>query len=258
MTGGRFDGLRARWVNTAAGNGAGPAQDGREIRAWVVEALKQIPMPDAPVQTPWVVAPSALIAPHLPRPLARIPGRLDRFGAIRLSPHEIGIDTPRAVPWHDVVELRTTPLLDVLTVGTGGSLATLAARLLHTPKIMDGALRAVGEKAAEAVRSLLLIAAAQYAERVATVQIPTAVVHRSGRRGHAVMTSGLFSSAVLALPAVADSVLATAAMHGVPITGARIAPQLDAPPAPGRYRPALGPRAAADPAPIIRHEEGLS
>lgn len=229
MSGGRFDKFRERAANTGrAVAGAVPgsgrpddqaSRDAPEIRAWVLETLRQIPMPDAPVGAPWILAPSALIAPHLPRPLTRIPGRLDRYGAVRLTPHEIGLDTPRPVPWSAVVEVRTIPLLDVLTIGTGGSIATLAARMLHTPKILDGAVRSIAEKAAEAVRSLLLIAAAEHAERVATVQIPTAVVYRAGRRGNATMTAGLFSSAVLALPPVTNSVLATASSNGVRIAG---------------------------------------
>ncbi|MGH3812556.1 MAG: hypothetical protein ACRDUV_08880, partial [Pseudonocardiaceae bacterium] len=119
-----------------------------EIRGWVTEALSRVPMPDAPVCEPWVFAPSALIAPHLPRPLARVPGLLDRFGAVRLAPHEIGIDTARPVPWKDVVELRTLPLLDILTVGTSGSLAALATHLLPAmPRVAESLLRTGAEKA---------------------------------------------------------------------------------------------------------------
>jgi hypothetical protein len=150
----------------------GPMTNG-EIRAWVAEALSRVPMPDAPVREPWVLAPSALIAPHLPRPLAQVSGLLDRFGAIRLTPHEIGIDTAHPVPWRHVVEVRTLPLLDVLTVGTSGSLAALAARLLPTvPRVAECFLRAGAEKAAEAVRSLLLIAAAEHAERAPRCRFP--------------------------------------------------------------------------------------
>ncbi|MGH4007458.1 MAG: hypothetical protein ACRDTH_04705 [Pseudonocardiaceae bacterium] len=195
------------------------APRGEEIRAWVTEALSRVPMPDAPVREPWTFAPSALIAPRLPRPLARVPGLLDRFGAIRLTPHEIGIDTARPVAWEDVVELRTLPLLDLLTTGTSSSLAALGARLLPpVPRLADGLLRAGAEKAAEAVRSLLLIAASAHAERAASVQVPAAIVYRSGWWGHKTMTAGLFSSAVLALPRLTDSVVATAQQHSVPIT----------------------------------------
>ncbi|MGH3824643.1 MAG: hypothetical protein ACRDRA_17685 [Pseudonocardiaceae bacterium] len=131
MTGsGRFEGLRAR-VGSVAGAAVERAMSVRpvgaaehehepergesEIRAWVAEALSRVPMPDAPVREPWVLAPSALIAAHLPGPLAQVLGLLDRFGAIRLAPHEIGIDTARPVPWKDVVEVRTLPLLELVT-----------------------------------------------------------------------------------------------------------------------------------------------
>lgn len=224
---------------------------GEEIRAWVTEALSRVPMPDAPVREPWIFAPSALIAPRLPRPLARVPGLLDRFGAIRLTPHEIGIDTARTVAWKDVVELRTLPLLDLLTTGTSSSLAALGARLLPpVPRLADGLLRAGAEKAAEAVRSLLLIAASAHAERAASVQVPAEIVYRSGWRGHKTMTAGLFSSAVLALPRLTDSVLATAQQHSVPITagssnGQHGSPQV--PTAQVRYQRAVLPRRPAPP-----------
>lgn len=233
--GGRFEGLHTR-ARSAAGAAVDRATSSarsvaasrnrpeagrgeREIRSWVTEALNRVPMPDAPVREPWVLAPSALIAPHLPRPLARAPGLLDRFGAIRLAPHEIGIDTAYPVPWKDVVELRTLPLLDVLTISTSGGLAALGARLLPPgPRLAAGLLHAGVEKAAEAVRSLLLIAASEHAERAASALVPTAIVYRAGRRGHRTMTAGLFSSAVLALPRLSDSVLATARQHAIPIT----------------------------------------
>jgi len=73
------------------------------------------------------------------------------------------------------------------------------------------------EKAAEAVRSLLLIAAAEHAERAASVQVPAEVIYQAGWRGHKTMTASLFSSAILALPRLTDSVLATARQHAVPI-----------------------------------------
>lgn len=221
---GKLAGAAAGHIRTSArsggvaGSGDQPGR-GEEIRAWVTEALSRVPMPEAPVSEPWVFAPSALIAPRLPGPLARVPGLLDRFGAIRLTPHEIGIDTARPVAWKDVVELRTLPLLDLLITGTSTSLTALGARLLPpVPRLADGLLRAGAEKAAEAVRSLLLIAASAHAERAVSVQVPAAIVYRSGWRGHKTMTAGLFSSAVLALPRLTDSVLATARQHSVPIT----------------------------------------
>ncbi|MGH8920169.1 MAG: hypothetical protein ACRD0H_17860, partial [Actinomycetes bacterium] len=71
---GRFDGLRRRVGGMAAaavdrakpgvrsvnppGDGHEPDREGWEIRAWVTEALSRIPMPDAPVREPWVLAPS--------------------------------------------------------------------------------------------------------------------------------------------------------------------------------------------------------
>ena len=188
------------------------------IHEWVVDALQRVPMPDVPVQQPWAFAPSALVAPHLPGPLARVPGVLDRFGAIRLSPFDVGIDMACPVPWHEVVEVRTRPLLDLLTETASGSAAALGARLLPPVPLVGKALtRAGSARAAEAMRALLQVAASAHAERAAETQVPAAIVYRSGRRGRKIMAAGLFSSAVLALPRVADSVLATARAHAVPI-----------------------------------------
>jgi hypothetical protein len=50
------------------------------------------------------------------------------------------------------------------------------------------------------------------------VQVPVEIVYRAGMwRRRSTMTAGLFSSAVLALPKVAASVLATAQHHEIPI-----------------------------------------
>jgi hypothetical protein len=130
-----------------------------DIPTWVTEALNRVPLPDVPVRSPWTFAPSALVAPHLPGPLRRIPGLLDRFGAVRLTPQEIGIDTARPVPWLDVVELRTHPLLDVLTIDSTENIKTLVARLLPPVPFVKNQLVSLGaEKAAEALRALVLLA----------------------------------------------------------------------------------------------------
>jgi hypothetical protein len=73
-------------------------------------------------------------------------------------------------------------------------------------------------KVTEVVRAVVLIAVREHAQRAASVQVPPEIVSRAGWLGRRnTMTAGLFSSAVLALPTVAASVLVTARQHGVPI-----------------------------------------
>lgn len=226
-----------------------------EVQAWILDALRRVPMPDAPVHRPWVFAPSALVAPHLPGPLARVPGLLDRFGAIRLSPVDIGIDVARPVPWRDVIEVRTRPLLDLLTETTGTSVAALGARLLPpVPLVAKALTRAGSAMAAEAMRALVQAAAAAHAERASVAHLPAVIVYRSGRRGRKTMTAGLFSSAVLALPMVTESVLATARCHGVairPVASAGRPEHRHPPPAQAGYQRVALPR-TPDPRPLQR------
>jgi hypothetical protein len=182
-------------------------------------ALGGLRLPGAPVEEPWDCSAAAVIAPHLPGALRRVPHLLDRFGAIRLSATEIGIDTRRAVPWPHVVEVRTRPMLDVIAAAAGGNLGATVARLIPPVPILGrvvrGGVSAVADRVVAAVLAIYLAALGD-PDQADTARVPVEVVHRARLRQRT-MSAGLVSSAVLCLPQVAASVLATARAHRVSI-----------------------------------------
>jgi hypothetical protein len=180
-------------------------------------------LPSVPVDEPWDCSAAAVITPYLPGPLRRVPHLLDRFGAVRLSRGEIGIDGTRPVPWSSVVEVRTRPMLDVAATSAGDNLTTWTARLIPPvpvlARVARGGVAVVADRAAEAILALFLAALGDQPDRTGAMQVPVEVVHRARLRRSRTMSAGLVSSAILCLPQVASSVLATAHGHGVPVVG---------------------------------------
>lgn len=177
-------------------------------------------MPSAPVAQLWDCSAAAVIAPHLPRALRRVPHLLDRFGAIRLSHTDIGIDGTSPVPWSTVVQVRTRPLLDVIATTGGDNLGAQASRLIPPVPILArvarGGVSVIADRAAAAVLAIFS-AALDDPDHAGAAQVPVEVVHRTRLRRSHTMSAGLVSTAVLCLPQVTASVLATAAEHGVPV-----------------------------------------
>lgn len=179
-------------------------------------------LPNAPVEQPWDCSAAAVVAPHLPRVLRRVPHLLDRFGAVRLSHDEVGVDGTRPVPWSAVVEVRTRPMLDVIATTGGENLGAQAARLIPPvpllARVARGGVSFVADRAAAAVLAIFLAALGDPDQAGAT-QVPVEIVHRTRLGRTRTMSAGLVSSAVLCLPRVTASVLATAGVHGVPVVG---------------------------------------
>lgn len=202
-----------------------------EAAGWVAAALRRMRLPAAPPAQPWDFSASALLASRLPGVLRWMPGVLDRFGAVRLASDEIGIDATRSVRWSSVVELRTRPLLDVLSFATSDNLSKRAALLIPRVPLLGRLARRgiarVADRTAEMVLSIMLLALGGHAERASSIQVPVEIVYRTRWGRHRTMTAGLVSSAVLSLPEVTASVVATARLHDVPISSA---------PQTGRYR----------------------
>ncbi|HEY6737696.1 MAG TPA: hypothetical protein VI076_02515, partial [Actinopolymorphaceae bacterium] len=74
------------------------------------------PAPTFPVTEPWEVSIGELArrSGKVPKLAVKTLGLLDRFGAVRIGPDEIGFDDEN-VAWDKVVELRTRRLSDLIT-----------------------------------------------------------------------------------------------------------------------------------------------
>jgi hypothetical protein len=161
---------------------------------------------------------AALITPHLPHSIRRVPGLLDRFGAVRLTPVDIGIDSIRAVRWSDVLEVQTYPLRDAIATTVATSIDRQVGRLILPIPGMKFATRSVTSGVADlidAAIAAILLAAVQ--DQRGDAQVPCLIVYRRHWKTES-LSPGLVSSAVLCLPWVAASILATAQQHQIRIT----------------------------------------
>lgn len=183
---------------------------------WVRSALASMPMPEAPSARPWDCSAAALIAPRLPVGVRRVAGSLDRFGAVRLSPWQIGIDTMRAVPWQDVLEVQTRPLLDVIATTIGEQAARFAPPMPGVRYAANKVLPYV----ANTIASTLLVSLLDRRDGAAGAQVPYAITVR-GKRKPETTTAGPVSAAILCLPQVSACLVTTAGCYGIPIVGAQ-------------------------------------
>jgi hypothetical protein len=178
------------------------------------DALARLPMPESPASRLWEFSAKAFLRPYLPAPLRRAPTALDRLGALRLGPTAIGLDTQGDVPWTDVLEVRTRSLFDVLSDGFVEDLRRRSAELLPPLPGMGKASAWAADKMAELTLSVFLLALPDAPERVAP-DVPAEIVRRNSRGRPERMVPGMLSTAILALPAVSDSVLSTARANGI-------------------------------------------
>lgn len=175
-------------------------------------AQERMRWPEEPVAGPWGVSISYFLRPYLHAPLS-LTRHLDRFGGLEFAPHFVTFDSHR-VQWVQVVQVRTVPLLDAITTAAVDTAADRIGGLLPPVPGKKLALDWLASKSTDLLLSLCLTALGDLGERALSVHVPTQVVYlRKGGRPK-VLESSLFSSAVLALPQVNRSVLATAAAHG--------------------------------------------
>lgn len=188
--------------NGAAATGADLVRLAQERMRW----------PEEPVAGPWGVSISYFLRPYLHAPLY-LTRHLDRFGGLEFAPHFVTFDSQR-VQWVQVVQVRTVPLLDAITTAAVDTAADRIGGMLPPIPGRKLALDWLAGKSADLLLSLCLTALGDLGERALSVHVPTQVVYlKKGGRAK-VLESSLFSAAVLALPQVNRSVLATAAAHG--------------------------------------------
>lgn len=161
-------------------------------------------MPDIPATELWDFSAAALLKPRLPPGTRWLAGKLDGFGAVRFSARAIGIDSTGPIRWTDIIEIHTQPPLDAMTGAAKDTVITTLTRMLPVGRGMSAR---VLDEMVEVVLGML-----RRAERDSVV--PYEFVYRAWLRRRT-LTPGLVSAAVLALPQVAASVLATAAANGV-------------------------------------------
>ncbi len=171
--------------------------------------------PPYPLVAPWSLTVVDLLETRfsVPGPARKVLSQLDRFGAVRLSPDEVGFDNEEAA-WSTVVEVRTAPAAEVLT---RHAVEREAARLKAALPPLPGRAWVVGK-----VTDLLVATVARFRDAdtdALTPQIAVDIAYK-GRLGRTKrLEAGAVTAMVLAaVPGANDVLLRTAADHGATIT----------------------------------------
>ncbi|WP_030276130.1 hypothetical protein [Streptomyces sp. NRRL B-24484] len=203
-------------LGTAARTGRAKARNVVGEGDWVRRALATLPPPEAPATEEWEVSIAALIGrhPRVPGPAVRLLHQLDGLGQVAFGPEKVGFDG-EDVPWTKVQELRLHSTLDLLPdVVLDKEVDRIREFLPPVP-----GRKWVVARAAEGLLTLVM-AAAEAAEAAGREErlLPCEIVHRGLLGRPRQLGGGLFAATALAaLPVAADSLVATAKSHGVPV-----------------------------------------
>lgn len=191
---------------------------------WVRTALGALPVPSAPAVATWEYSLGVLIClhPRVPAATAKLLTALDSLGAVRFGPEDVGFDG-EYVPWEKVTGLR---LHDAFTVMTTDGLDAEIDRVREVLPPLPGR-KWVVSKAVEAAATVALASLEQAADRrLEAVEVACEITYKGLLGRQKTLNASLFATALLAQrPEVAQSLVATAVAHGVPVTPAPAATQ---------------------------------
>jgi hypothetical protein len=202
---------------------------GEVFSVWVAKAVRAYPRPVYPLEREWNVSVQGLLrlVPRLPRIATAPLGVLDRFGAVTVGPERVGLDG-KDVDWDRVVEVRTEPAWTLLSA----EMLELDLAGIFTMIPAVPGRRWVLRRISELLFTLYLAvlppadddpaADAPPAEgdgprlTVFAPVVSTVVYRRMVGRGEA-RASSMSALLQVALPGTADTIVATARAHGVPV-----------------------------------------
>ena len=199
-----------------------PTDVGDLVTDWVAAALDAYPRPAYPLAREWDVSVQGLVrlVPYVPRFATAPLGLLDRFGAVTVGPERVGLDG-KDVEWDRVLEVRTEPAWTALSAEALE--ADLARFVTFIPPLPGRAwvLRKIGELVLSLYLSALPPEDAPVDDEGGGPRVsgggsggrdPPRV---GGGGGAGSATSALLQ---LALPGAVDTIVRTAAQHGVTVT----------------------------------------
>lgn len=189
---------------------------------WAYTALASSAPPAVPADEPWRLSLGSLLGrhPRTPQIARRALGLLDRFGAVRLGPAGLGFDGEE-IAWDKVTEIRTRNAFEVMTTQ---ALEHEVDRLRELLPPVPGRKWLV-TKAAEALATVVLAALEQGSadhQRLDELVVPNEIVHHGLTGRQKIQDGGLFAAATLVIvDQAARSMVATAQLHGVPVSPAQ-------------------------------------
>ncbi|SEH48087.1 hypothetical protein SAMN04489835_0306 [Mycolicibacterium rutilum] len=168
-----------------------------------------------PVQGEWSIGIGGLLAEHprVPSQMHGLVRKLDRYGGLAISDRGLSVDGDH-IEWSSVTEIRTRNIVDYLLAD--GVVQALDA--LPLPRF-PGRKRVL-DALSKAVFTLLLAAAKEQFDRGAEILIPAEIEYRGGLNRRRQLAPGILAALVLADPAVAQCLQATAHAHGTAIVPA--------------------------------------
>lgn len=199
-----------------------PTDVGDLVTDWVAAALDAYPRPVYPLAREWDVSVQGLVrlVPYVPRFATAPLGLLDRFGAVTVGPQRVGLDG-KDVEWDRVLEIRTEPAWTALSAEALE--ADLARFVTFIPPLPGRAwvLRKIGELVLSLYLSALPPEDApvddEGGDPLFSRVVSSVRYRRRFGQGEADVsaTSALLQ---LALPGTVDTIVRTAAQHGVTVT----------------------------------------
>jgi hypothetical protein len=199
-----------------------------------IKQLKElIPSPDATSTEPWEVSIAELVRKtgKVPKLATKALGLFDRFGAVRITPDEIGFDGEE-VPWDKVVELRTHGVANLLTGQAlerevdriRGYLPPVPGRKWVVDKVVNLSLDLTMAVAGDQLRQAADVAEGINADEAGPNPDPDAqnvvaeIVYKGMMRRTKELSCGLFAASVMiANRDVSRALRQGAAMRGIPV-----------------------------------------
>ncbi|MGY4644244.1 hypothetical protein [Cellulomonas sp. URHB0016] len=219
------DGIVDELLDTLIAEERHATEPGEVFSVWVAKAIRAYPRPAYPLEREWNVSVQGLLrlVPRLPRIATAPLGLLDRFGAVTVGPERVGLDG-KDVDWNRVVEVRTEPAWTLLSAEMLE--LDLSGIITLIPPVPGR--RWVLRRISELMFTLYLAALPPLDDdRDATggdgpgltvfAPVVSTVVYRR-MLGHGEARASAMSALLqVALPGTADTIVATARAHGVPV-----------------------------------------
>lgn len=201
--------------------GSRRAVEGAARGEWAHTALTSVPPPAVPVAEPWVLSVGALLGrhPRTPQLVHRALGLLDGFGAVHLGQESVGFDGEE-IPWEKLVEIRTRNAFEVMTTQ---ALEQEVDRIRQLLPPVPGRKWLV-TRAAEALATVVLAALehGSFDRPLDRIEVPVEIAYKGLLGRQRVLTGGLFAVAGLVVVGqAAESLVATARQHGLPVVPGR-------------------------------------
>lgn len=188
--------------------------DVRELVEMFQQLLAKRRPPAGPIPGDWSIGVGDLLAEHpkVPKRVRGLVVKLNRFGGVAYSPHEIAFDGDD-VQWEKVTELRTRHVVDYLV----GDAVQQQVENLPVPWF-PGRKRLL-DALGQALLTITIATAKNQLEQFDfDLRVPAEVAYKASFGRTKELNAGVVSALVLADPAVNQSVIATARARGITVT----------------------------------------